>query len=260
MLKIKFILLALAGLHSLLAAAETVPWNQIETKFARLGGSAHALKQVRCFYDHLAFSEFNAPKPTDPRFESRCYSHRTIGIGSTRYFAIIDYTKSGLSRRFYLVDRETGKVEVFAVAHGRYKSGHINIFGGHLKNTLKRARYFSNEIDSNASSTGFFITGVKYSGNWGKSLVLHGLEKGVNHNACERAIVIHGSDYVSLNSALGMSSGCPMIAHEMIDRTREALGGEKVSEDDISMVQAGGLLFIYGPREAALPANYCQNL
>ncbi len=243
-----------------LSHADFLSWEEVAAKFKNVGGSSKALAQVKCFFERHENTQFAAKRPQDARFESRCYSHQTIGLGVKRYFGVIDYTKSGFSRRFYLVDRQTGTIEVSAVAHGRYKAGYINIFNGPLKNTLKRARYFSNEIDSNASSTGFFIAGQQYSGNWGKSLVLHGLEEGVNHNACERTIVFHGSDYVTTGSARAMSSGCPMIAHELVDRTREALGGKQVSEDDISLVESGGLVYIYGPREAALSADYCQDL
>ncbi len=248
------------GLLPALASAQFKDWSEVAKQFKNAGGPSKALAQVKCFYDKHQNTQFSAPRPTDDRFNSRCYSHQTLGLGSDRYFAVIDYNKSGFSRRFFLVDRESASVESIAVAHGRYKAGYINIFNGPLKNTLKNARYFSNEIDSNASSTGFFIAAQQYSGNWGKSLVLHGLEEGINHNACERAIVVHGSDYVSLSSAKAMSSGCPMIAHTMIDRVRETLGGEKVSEDDISLVKSGGLVYIYGPREASLSDNYCEGL
>lgn len=242
------------------AQAEFKSWDELAQNFKNAGGNTKAFAQAKCFFKEHEETQFRAPRPTDDRFESRCFDHKTISLGIKRYFAVIDYTKSGFSRRFYLVDRESGAVQSIAVAHGRYKAGYINIFNGPQKNTLKRARYFSNEIDSNASSTGFFIAAQQYSGNWGKSLVLHGLEEGINHNACERAIVIHGSDYVSLSSAKAMSSGCPMVDHSMIDSIRSALGGEKVSEDDISLVKSGALVYIYGPREAELSENFCTKL
>jgi hypothetical protein len=43
----------------------------------------------------------------------------------------------------------------------------------------------------------FYATGEIYRGKHGASLKLDGSRKGINSNARERAVVIHGADYVS---------------------------------------------------------------
>ena len=99
--------------------------------------------------------------------------------------------------------------------------------------------HFSNKPQSHQSSLGFYLTCNLYYGKHGKSLRLQGLEKGINDKAMERAIVIHGADYVSesfINAygRLGRSHGCPAIPIDIVD-------------DFINTVKDGALLFIYHP-------------
>lgn len=70
---------------------------------------------------------------------------------------------------------------------------------------------------------------------------LQGLEKGINDKAFERAIVLHGSDYVTnqfanSNGYLGRSLGCPAVPM-------------KQTKAIINNIKGGSLLFIYHPTE-----------
>lgn len=248
-------LLILSAIFAANGHAQYIDWSTLASKLKARGLDEHATKQVQCFYENKAQEVLRSFRPTDPKFDYRCFFEDGIKLGNDRYFAVIDYTKSGKSRRFFLVDREAGDIDHFAVAHGRYNTSHINIFSGHNKNTVKWAKYFSNEIDSNASSTGFFIAGMEYKGSFGRSMVLNGLEEDVNHNACERAIVIHPSNFVSLDSAGAMSSGCPMVSPSILDRVISTLGA------GLNEVGAtGGLVYIYSEREKRLSEDHCLSL
>ena len=94
------------------------------------------------------------------------------------------------------------------VAHGQ-NSGH---------NLTER---FSNDEGSHMTSLGLFVTADPYVGRNGYSLRLHGLDCGVNDNAFDRAIVVHGALYVSLKillrklGRLGRSHGCPAVRSEV---------------------------------------------
>jgi hypothetical protein len=85
------------------------------------------------------------------------------------------------------------------------------------------AEQFSNKNESFQSSLGFYITNETYIGEHGLSLKLDGLERNKNDNARNRAIVIHGADYVSndfikKHNRLGRSFGCPSLPTEVSEK------------------------------------------
>jgi hypothetical protein len=70
-------------------------------------------------------------------------------------------------------------------------------------------------------------------------LRLEGLEPGINDRAVDRAIVIHGADYVSAEFAeehgrLGRSWGCPAVRSEVVT-------------DLIDAIRDGTVLFTWYP-------------
>ena len=89
------------------------------------------------------------------------------------------------------------------VSHGKNSGGNY-------------ATSFSNENGSHKSSLGFYLTENTYQGRNGYSLILNGLEKGINDLAKQRAIVIHGASYsdpsvAASSGRLGRSFGCPAL-------------------------------------------------
>ncbi len=139
-------------------------------------------------------------------------------IKNKDYVAVIDYTKPSFVKRLFIYDVKNDTIARYLVAHGK-GSGYIF------------ARDFSNEVDSNKSSKGSFITGETFIGEHGPSLSLHGLQEGLNDNAFKRDIIIHGADYVSWKAIilnlgrLGRSLGCPAVAkgqiNEVIDKLKD---------------------------------------
>jgi hypothetical protein len=99
------------------------------------------------------------------------------------------------------------------------------------------SRTFSNRPGSRQTSLGLFLTADTYTGRNGYSLRLLGLEPGVNDRALERAIVMHGADYVSEEFArargrLGRSWGCPAVSR-------------KLARPIIDAIKGGSLVFSY---------------
>ena len=108
--------------------------------------------------------------------------------------SIIDFSLPSTEKRLYVVDLKNYQVLYKTyVAHGK-NSGTV------------MANSFSNNPSSYKSSLGFYKTLGTYIGKHGYSLKLEGLEKGINDNAYERAIVMHGADYVNpvLHSKAGL--------------------------------------------------------
>ncbi len=131
--------------------------------------------------------------------------------------AVIDYSRPSTEARMWVFDLAS-KSLLFneLVAHGRNSGDNYAVS-------------FSNAAQSYQSSLGLYRTLQSYDGNNGYSLRLEGLEPGVNQNALDRAIVIHGADYVSHEfvrkvGRIGRSYGCPAvrqaIARPLIDHLK----------------------------------------
>lgn len=155
---------------------------------------------------------------------------RASGQTSSSFLTIIDYSLPSRERRLWVVDVDKGLVlERELVAHGNRTGGDT-------------ATAFSNRAGSNQTSLGTFVTGKTYTGKHGKSLRLHGLDAGLNDRAFERAIVVHGADYVndgivSQLGRLGRSQGCPALSPAASARI-------------IDMIKDGSVVFSYHPSAA----------
>jgi hypothetical protein len=117
---------------------------------------------------------------------------------------VIDFSLPSTEDRLWVIDMNCQQVVLKSlVAHGR-NSG------------VAYATNFSNEQESFKSSLGFYLTGEVYNGKHGVSMRLDGLEYGINHKARERAVVVHGADYVNekwvqKQGYIGRSLGCPAV-------------------------------------------------
>ena len=132
---------------------------------------------------------------------------------------LVDFTKHSGERRFQIVNVESGEIEHdWHTSHGR---------GSDPANT-GMVQKFSNVPESNASSRGAYLTANEYYGKHGRSRRLIGLDP-ENNLALERAIVLHGADYVSPQMArdtgrVGRSLGCFAVAQDVRDTMIETLG------------------------------------
>lgn len=142
---------------------------------------------------------------------------------------VIDFAKASTQKRMWIIDLKNKKLlQNSLVAHGKNSGGNY-------------ADNFSNIPNSLMSSLGFYITSSTYQGKHGYSLRLDGVDKGVNDNARNRAIVMHGAKYVSeefikCNGRLGRSFGCPAVPQETHKST-------------INLVKDGTVIYIRNPKK-----------
>ena len=148
---------------------------------------------------------------------------------------ICDFSLSSAEKRLWVIDLNEKKILYNSlVAHG--------------KNTGEEfAQKFSNTESSYQSSLGFYITETTYNGANGYSLKLLGRDSGYNDAALQRAIVMHGADYVSEDfiknqKRLGRSWGCPAVPRAL-------------AEPIINTIKGKNLLFIYYPDNQYLSSS-----
>jgi hypothetical protein len=157
---------------------------------------------------------------------SGCAAERGL-VRRPGVLTVIDYSIPSVEPRLFVFDLERRKL-LFRelVAHGKNSGGNLT-------------RFFSNSHGSLATSIGLFVTADTYIGSNGYSLRLRGLEAGVNDQAWDRAIVMHGASYVSRAAIsalgrLGRSWGCPAVRKE-------------ISRKVIDTVKGGSAIFAYYP-------------
>ena len=165
--------------------------------------------------------------------EARSCALRQGPAGSR--LAVIDYSLPSTEPRLWVFDVERERLlHAEHVAHGRGSGANL-------------ARAFSNDEGSHQTSLGLFRTAETYVGGNGYSLRMDGLEPGVNDNARERLIVIHGAGYVDPAQAraqgrLGRSFGCPALRPQVARQVIDDLKHDQV-------------LFAYYPDEAWLAGS-----
>jgi hypothetical protein len=233
-------------------------------EFLEMGGPAKALAHLQCILTHQTQTKFALTKSNVPRCNG--VENGFVSVHNQNYAVLVDYTVPSDERRLYLlpIGQNSASIERHFVSHGRNgNTPRDNTIEGGNRNTILNVHYFSNDHDSNASSTGFFITGRRYIGeNHGHdrkhplpSMALYGVEPGVNDNVCGRSVVVHGNDDIADSGPHAgmhrMSSGCFMLDYKYVEEFITIVEG--------SASEGGAAMFAYGPREASLPNDfYCH--
>ena len=138
------------------------------------------------------------------------------GAQPAERLAVIDFSLPSAEQRLWIFDLTRRELLLSDyVAHG---SGSGEFF----------ATEFSNVMGSHQSSLGLFRAAESYDGKHGYSLRMDGLEPGVNDLARDRAIVIHGADYVDPSwipqyGRIGRSQGCPAVRRAIAPKVVDAL-------------------------------------
>jgi|ERR1019366_6111311 hypothetical protein len=179
-------------------------------------------------YDELKLSQLGLKQDV---FEKALMGWNAIfkkqHIEKPNLLSIADLSQSSNSKRLYVIDIVKKKILFNTyVAHGRNSGEEF-------------AHSFSNEPNSFQSSLGFYLTKNTYQGAHGLSMKLEGIENGINNNAEQRGIIVHGARYVhesfiKLHGRLGRSQGCPAIP-------------QKLCEPIVNSIKGGSCFFIFYP-------------
>jgi hypothetical protein len=185
-------------------------------------------QKIEVVYNSLDSNSFQLPKQECfAEALKGFYSLKEKGLVKRDILTVVDFSLSSNAKRLWIIDLSTNEVLFQSlVAHGRNTGDEF-------------ATNFSNTAESFKSSLGFYVTGEVYNGKHGVSLKLDGLEKGLNDRARQRAVVVHGADYVSEtfikhHKRLGRSQGCPAVPVEF-------------ASEIISMIKGQSCLYIYHP-------------
>ena len=181
----------------------------------------------------------SSTKPDQKVFELAMLGHdKLLKAGLLKnpdIITVIDVSLESNKKRLWVIDLKNKEViHNTLVAHGRNTGEHV-------------AQSFSNQVGSYQTSLGFYVTDLTYNGKHGLSLRLDGVEEGFNDKARERAIVVHGADYVSrqfieTHGRLGRSLGCPALPRAK-------------SKAIINSISQGTCMFIYYPSKPYLESS-----
>ena len=157
--------------------------------------------------------------------------------GTPPVLTLIDFSKSSQQKRLWVINVEKAKVLFHTlVAHGKASGADVPLA-------------FSNRGGSEMSSLGFYRTApTTYNGKHGLSLKIMGLDPGFNTNAENRAVVVHGAEYVcedfvKSHGRLGRSQGCPALP---VAETAAI----------VRAIKGGSLLYLHGPARAGYRSRW----
>lgn len=165
----------------------------------------------------------------------------------TDYVGIADFGLRSSEPRFHFVNLEAGTVSSCLVSHG---DGSDPEHDGWLN-------WFSNMHGSHCTSEGTYATFGWYTGRYGTSIRLEGLDP-TNSNALDRAIVMHRAKYAEALhlekwGRLGRSNGCFAFGDADFKLALLKLGGGRVLHATSIGLQADGT--IVPPPTTAPPAD-----
>lgn len=136
-------------------------------------------------------------------------------VTNDKYVVMIDYSKSILEDRLYVVNTKTAQIEISSPVSHAWNSGALY------------ASKFSNQEGSLKSSLGAYLTEKTYFRKFGYSLILRGIDK-TNSNAKQRKIIFHSTKKMKTK----WSWGCFALP-------------EKNTRKIIDLIKGGCLVYVY---------------
>ena len=131
---------------------------------------------------------------------------------------LIDMSMASGQNRFFIYDFKKDTVQAAGlVAHG-------NCFEYWLE-----GRKYSNMVGSGCTSLGKYKIGSPYTGKFGYSYKLHGLDTS-NNNAFERTVVLHSHSCIpqtEVTDEICQSNGCPTVSPAMLQLLKPIINNSR---------------------------------
>ena len=131
---------------------------------------------------------------------------------------LIDMSLPSGQNRFFIYDlKKDSLINKQLVAHG-------NCFEFWLE-----GRKYSNVVGSGCTSLGKYRIGNSYTGKFGYSYKLHGLDS-TNNNAFERTVVLHSHSCIPENEVedeICQSNGCPTVSPKFLIQLKTLINNSK---------------------------------
>ena len=131
---------------------------------------------------------------------------------------LIDMSLASGQKRFFIYDMKKDSIlSKGLVAHG-------NCFEYWLE-----GRRYSDVVGSGCTSLGKYKIGAPYTGKFGYSYKLHGLDSS-NNNAFERTVVLHSHSCVpetKVTDEICQSNGCPMVSTSFLQQLKSIINNSK---------------------------------
>jgi L,D-transpeptidase catalytic domain len=131
---------------------------------------------------------------------------------------LIDMSLASGQNRFFIYNLKEDSLQTKGlVAHG-------NCFQYWLE-----GRKYSNVVGSGCTSLGKYKVGASYTGKWGYSYKLHGLDTS-NNNAFVRTVVLHSHSCIpntEVSDEICQSNGCPTVSPEFLKELKVIINTSK---------------------------------
>ena len=133
---------------------------------------------------------------------------KKYNVSNNKYVTIINYGKSILSNRLYLVDMQKNEIILRTTVSHAWNSG------------IVYPTKFSNGKGSNKSSIGAFKTMDSYPGEYGYAMRIIGLDGELNNNVMDRFVVFHSNKKMKYLWSDGCFATPEEINKKIIDKIK----------------------------------------
>lgn len=124
------------------------------------------------------------------------------------YVIVVDYTKNIFSTRLFVLDMKNSSIVIESTVAHAWNSGAL------YPSSL------SNQLGSNKSSGGCYVTSGTKHGKFGYSMIIKGLDKGINDNAQARAVIFHSTEKMLTPWSNGCFATPEKINSQIINLTK----------------------------------------